>query len=62
MKQTQKGTTDCYPLANFALHSVEISSISGVIYSVLKVFFCYKIMLKEHSPGAPWEVSHERLR
>lgn len=66
MKQTQKETTDHNPLVNpvqhFPLHSVEISSIGGIIYSAVKVYFCYKIMLKEHSSGMPWEVFLELLR
>lgn len=65
MKQTQKETTDHYPLVNpvqyfpaLPLHSVDISSISGIIYSALKVYFCYKIIKRAFFWGTlggfPW--------
>lgn len=67
--ETNTETTDHYPFVNpvqyfpaLPLHSVEISSISGIIYSALKMYFCYKIMLKEHCSGVPWEVFLELLR
>ena len=40
----------------------EMSSVSRAIHSVLRVYFCYKIILKEHSPGVPWEVFLSALR
>lgn len=66
---SEEMTTDHYPLVNpvqyfpaLPLHSVEISSIGGIIYSAVKVYFCYKIMLKEHSSGIPWEGFLELLK